>query len=409
MKRMLLAPLLVGCAPQDAEVSGNWFSWLAASSSATVAEEGIEDIRNKSTIFECKRGWDADEETWEEGYIGPTQDDDPTDERFVGGDCDPDDSECTAVEADLQAECDEIDSLEYYTFLQDDGYYGLSGSFEPWRTEAMLNGEGDLQLTVHHRLGNGQDFRFAFAIKPNFAPVVCTTDEAGNAVIEYVDGASWLDEWSEDEEGYDIYYLNAGGAQQNPANADDYWFLPTDWNAGAATAKFAAEEFLNDPGFYQDVNSYLSDLGEPNYDRYEPDESLLEPAYEAFPVQSDTWAEEIWGVAGAKVGEEPAFSHKVELNDWRPIDTSDAGFDGWMELHPSWVRVKSGARFEKGESISGDYQIFLVGFESSSQLLVTGTFEIPKLREDPWAYSFLEDDKREENGTPFCGGASYPE
>ena len=408
MKRLLLVSLLVGCAPQDADVTGNWFTWLAANSSATVAEEGIEDIRDNSTIFECKRGWDSDTEDWELGYIGPRQEDNAGDERFVGGDCDPDDSDCAKVQEQLQADCDEIDALEYYTFLQDDGYYGLSGKIEAWRTEAFLNGEGDLQLTVHTRLGNGQDFRFSFSIMPDFAPVECTTDEAGNPVIEYVDGAAWLDKWSEDEEGYDIYYLNAGGAQQNPANDDDFWFLITDWSSGAGQAKFGAEEFLSDPGFWQDGNTLLGELGLEEMDRFEPDPSLLEPAYDEFQIRAATWSEEISGVAGAKIGEEPAFVHKIETNDWRPIDASDSGFDGWIEMYSSWVRVKNGSTFEKGGAVSGDYQIMYQGFESGSQLMVTGTFDIPKLREDPWAYTDLEDDKREENETPFCGGASYP-
>ena len=143
----------------------------------------------------------------------------------------------------------------------------MSGQLEPWRTEAMLNGEGDVQLTTHHRLGNGEDFRFTFSIKPNFAPIECLSDDDGNAYVAYVDGSSWLEKWSEDEDGYDIYYLNAGGAQQNPADEDVYWFATSDWTAGYAHAKFAAEEFNSDPGYYQDGNRLLFYLGETQYSR----------------------------------------------------------------------------------------------------------------------------------------------
>jgi len=415
--KALLPLLLIGCAPQDAEVTGSWFTWLAANSSGSVAEDAIKDIETKATIFECRRGWDANEGengNWEPGYIGPRQDDDPTDERFVGGDCDPDDSECTAVQDAMDEECEVIDALEYYYFLQDDGYYGLSGQLEPWRTEAMLNGEGDVQLTTHHRLGNGEDFRFTFSIKPNFAPIECLSDDDGNAYVAYVDGSSWLEKWSEDEDGYDIYYLNAGGAQQNPADEDVYWFATSDWTAGYAHAKFAAEEFNSDPGYYQDGNRLLFDLGETQYSREDAEadggqeaiQELLQPAYDEMVANSDNWAAEIWDVAGAKINGEQGFFHKIETNDWREIDLSDSGYDGWIEMHPSWVRVKSGTKFEKGATIEGDYQIYFIGSESGSQVMVSGTFKIEDLREDPWAYPVLEDEKREESGTAFCGGAT---
>ena len=61
-------------------------------------------------------------------------------------------------------QCAELETLENNTWIVDDGYYGLTGSIEPWRTEALLNSEGDLQLTVHINLGEGEDFRFGFAI-----------------------------------------------------------------------------------------------------------------------------------------------------------------------------------------------------------------------------------------------------
>ncbi|MEC8423285.1 MAG: hypothetical protein VX000_05880 [Myxococcota bacterium] len=38
---------------------------------------------------------------------------------------------------------------------------------------------------------------------------------------------------------------------------------------------------------------------------------------------------------------------------------------------------------------------------SSSAMLVRGTFKVEDLREDIWAYSFLEDDKRaDDDNTP---------
>jgi hypothetical protein len=47
--------------------------------------------------------------------------------------------------------------------------------------------------------------------------------------------------------------------------------------------------------------------------------------------------------------------------------------------------------------------------ESNSQLLVSGSFTIEDLKEDPWSYPIMEDYKRAENGTDFCGGAALGE
>ena len=402
---------LVGCAPQDAEVSGRWFAWLAANSSASVAEDALPDLADTATIFECKRGWDSRTEDWEDGYIGPRQDDDPTDPRYWGGDCDPSDDDCMAEKKrdhaegetpNMKEECDAVDAMEGYTFLQDDGYYALTGELDPWRTEALLNGEGDLQLTVHHRLGDNQDFRYAFSINPNFNPVTCTTDENGEPTIEYVDGADWLTEWSADEDGYTIYYLNAGLAQQNPADNDIYWFLTSDWSSGYGRTKFASEEGASDPGYTEEA----LDVSQ----REDPEaaaQDYLDAALD-FTATSDAWALEMNEVAGATVNGTSYFTHKVEDNTWREVDSSDNGLDGWMELHASWVRIKNGSTIEKGGSVEGDYQIYFLGSESGSVFLVSGSFKIDKLREDHWAYPVLEDDKREENGTPYCGGAAMP-
>lgn len=253
MASFLLALLLTGCAPQDAEVTGTWHVWLAANNSATV-DEGKLDLAERATrIYDCARGWDADRGDFEMGYIGPRPGDTIGEgSRFFGGDCDPAD---TACDQDLlDAQCAEIAGLEFYTFLQGDGYYYLTEPLDPWRTEAVMNGEGDFQLTVHNRLGNGQDMRFNFSIKPEFAPLECVdTDGDGTASVEYVDGRSWSEAWSEDEDGYTIYYLNAGSFQVDPSTSGDdtvFWYFNSDWSAGFAHAKFAAEEFSVHPTDY---------------------------------------------------------------------------------------------------------------------------------------------------------------
>lgn len=274
MTSPLLALLLTGCAPQDATVNGTWHAWLAANNSATV-DEGRLDLAERATrIYDCKRGWDDETDDWDLGYIGPRTGEEAGSDKYFGGDCDPDDDSCTEdVQAKLDAECSAINDLDYYTFLQDDGYYYLTEPLDVWRSEALMNGEGDFQLTVHNRLGNGQDMRFNFVIKPDFAPVDCVdTDGDGVASVEYVDGAPWAEQWSADEDGYTMYYLNAGAYQVEPSGGSsgpgsesedpEYWYFTSEWSAGFSISKFAAEEFTVRPPDY----GQYDEAGEgPNY------------------------------------------------------------------------------------------------------------------------------------------------
>ncbi len=258
MTSTIIALLLTACAPQDAEVSGSWHVWLAANNSAT-ADEGELDLEERATrIYECKRGWDDERDDFEIGYIGPRTQEDRDSGKYYGGACDPDDSSCD--QGALDDQCDDIYALEYYTFLQDDGYYYLTEPLDTWRSEALINGEGDFQLTVHNKLGNGQDLRFNFVIEPGFAPLECVdTDGDGVASAEYQDGQSWTAAWSDDEDGHTLYYLNAGAYQVEPTgssggigSSDDaaFWYFTSEWAAGFSHAKYAAEEFIVRPTDY---------------------------------------------------------------------------------------------------------------------------------------------------------------
>ena len=131
-------------------------------------------------------------------------------------------------------------------------------------------------------------------------------------------------------------------------------------------------------------------------DEYSTELSCLQEDY------ADTrkaWTETI----GAYDPKDPtnAFEAKFEDNQWRPVDQTPLGLDGWAEVHTSWVRIKKNAKIEKGGSVEGDYQIQYQGSVSSSAMLVRGTFKVDDLREDPWAYPFLEDVKRaDDDNTP---------
>ncbi|MEC8192222.1 MAG: hypothetical protein VX127_05810 [Myxococcota bacterium] len=438
---------LTGCAPDDATVKGDWFAWLASQSSATVDERNLSF--SGATVFECSgRGWNPDTCDYDNGYIGPQGKGYSDSDRFIGGDCpqtnaagnfNPNDGACNgdyiaACGADdiagFQAECAELQALEFNTWATDDGYYGLKGDIKPWRTEALLNSEGDLQLTVHIELpadennsdAEDQDFRFNFSIDPDFEPLDCLENEDGEAYVAQRDGSSWVDEWSEDEDGYRIYYLNAGAYQVNPNDSENTWYLSNDMLSGYGVAKFAAEDAASRP---TDYGHYQLDGTGPSFlaiDSHEsPDLSTYDAKYaelcekvgavcDGVVYEDDpttvNWAEEMVNVLGANNNGEPRFEHKVEKNDWRPIDSTISGLDGWMEVHSSWVRLKTGQTVAEGEKVEGDFQVLYEGAEGGSRIMVRGTFLIDELKVDRWGYEILEDAKRSANNTPFCNGAT---
>jgi hypothetical protein len=497
----LLFASLIGCTPQDATLSGDWFVWLAAQSSATIEEDAL--ALESSTVFSCNgKGWLQDECGFDEKYFGPKNGYSDSD-KFIGGDCkraegsvagicDGDFIDNCGATEDLNEdgvvdgadaiygfaeECKYIDNAEFQTWMKDDAYYGMTGKIgeyknaegelvnDTWRSEAIINSEGDLQLTVHVDLGQKcwtnkdgdeecnepQDFRFHFSIDPDFEPIECRTDEDDKAVVEHVDGSSWVDEWSEDEDGYRIFYLNSGSYQVNPNDSETWWYLNNEALSGWGFAKFAAEEFYSHAGRYGNYDEEgngqgflgITDHESPDMSEYATAiDDLCEVVYgwDCPAMQTDddgdgaseaegdcdddsatitvddcpdrdsedeplSWQDEMIVMAGAAKNKEAKFQHKIENNTWRPIDETITGLDGWMEVHSSWVRIKNGSKVEEGGKVSGDFQVLYDGAESGSRLLITGEFSVDDLREDQWGYEILEDAKRKENDTPFCGGA----
>jgi hypothetical protein len=451
---MLVLPLLslLGCTPHDAEVEGEYFVWLAANSSQTV-KEGLVNL-DGATRIDCVRGWNEEEEDWDLGYIGPREGDVEEggnwSDTFIGGDCAPTDDDCLAVYDELRAPCEQIDEMRLHQFLQKDGFYAYREDLDPWRTEVVINSEDDFQLAIHHRLDGGEDFRVVMSIAPDFAPIECTTDEDGNTVARYVDGEEWLEQWSANQPDIDgtIYYLNAGAVQHDPADAFNYWFLPSQWLSGVANAKLSAEHFWSHPtdygvyyeneesgefepdphfligdgaGYLGSVGDYTGD-GKPdpalNHGEFDSDnpehleyQELFVQAIEdlthggEFDDDSSlTYDQEIAEVAGAEYTGGTEFTHRVEGNLWRPVDNTFIGLDGWAEVHSSWVIINSGSDLTEGGSASGSFQILFDGAESSSAFLIHGTFETDNIKRDHWGYPDLQEELREENATAFCEG-----
>jgi len=218
-------------------------------------------------------------------------------------------------------------------------------------------------------------------------------------VLDYGDT---LEQWSTDEDGYTIYYLNAGAYQEEPAGEDpDIWSLPQEWRAGYGHAKFAAEEFDALPTLFGSAvtgtdDSQTSYLGL-NYD--DPDQEEVQRKIDAWYETAGLWAQELslYGFL-----DWDGFGVKIEDNQWRPVDLATSGLDNWLELNTSWVRIKEGADFSIGGQVEGDYQIYFLGRESGSSLVVKGSFKTTNIREDKWGYEVLEDVKFEQNGTEAC-------
>ncbi|MCP4806822.1 MAG: hypothetical protein GY913_02305 [Proteobacteria bacterium] len=215
--------------------------------------------------------------------------------------------------------------------------------------------------------------------------------EAGDPIAVELDQANVLDKWSEDEDGATIYYLNAGANQQNPVKPDDpeYWYLPQEWFSGYAHSKFAAEEF---DIFAPDFEYLWQDSQDPDADAYEAAVQEVRDAAFGWQAEPHVFNGSDWD----------GYEIKVEGNEWRVVDQVEAGLDNWAEVHHNFVRINDGSNLEVGGKATGDFQLFMSGYEAGSYMIVRGTFEVPEIQEEKWGYDSLEDDLREQNNTPVC-------
>ncbi len=490
---LLLPMLLVGCAPNDAEIKGDWLVWFSSNSSSVVENEDIVDLDDRATIYSCQEfvdctvahydglaeyddnqgttffddlqnfeqfraaiengeiaggrgsipanalrncaagGWDPIKQRYQNTYHGPQLVSQYGDSRHIGGACayESEDDGTPIVDEEtgdiqfISATCDDNAIEEiitecgpladtrmrhgYHDWMTLDAFHAMRGSIEPWRTEAMINGEGDLQLTIHFKV-DGEDVFFSWTIDPDFDPVECLSTANGGAEVIGVDGGDWVGNWSDDEDGYSIYYLNSGALQ---SSGSETWYLPVDWLSGFGHANFIGEEFYSEPGAYGNYyNPYFNfTLTDQSFlsvtDRNNPDAADQQGWADSLQEYATLWESEMVNAANAYAGSAGSpswtFEHKVEDNLWRAPDDRPAGIDGWMEVHQSWVRVKDGAKIEKGGTAKGDFQIVFTGAETSSRMVVAGSFDITNIREDRWAYPVLEDELRNSDfGTKYC-------
>ena len=400
--------LLSACSPMDAQVEGRYVAYLAEGSSETLSR--LE--RSGKTVAEQAQAL---------GLV-------PVDCRAL-----PDltaeelAAERLTSQEQYVAHCLDVAGAElpltYFPWLKEFGYWKSEGAFAPdktlsaWRTEALLTSEGDLQLTAHVDLPGLGDFRFGWAIDPDFQPTFCDDDPATGAVERVIDG-DWLAHWADDAEavgqGGRLWPLNAGAYQVNPSNQGQSWYFPREWMAGTAFSR------LEDEQFYSHPTDYADPAGVPLYaPMYLGEERLYPQAAGSL----ETWA----GVMRTRLGSDGAGTPAipdlstigrsefqpfffVEDNTWRPADPAGSegatGLDGWLGVMPGWVRIDNPEAIEVGndEPVTGEFQVYLEGVAAASKVLVRASFTLDEIREDTWGYSpTLEERKQAENGTPVCG------
>lgn len=371
---LLALPLLLAACAPEAEVTGKFTTWLSVASSPTVEKNTpqggtLELSAPNLGIFDCSS---------------------------------PD-----PMEGNI-ADCGKVNP-EHYTWLTDEPWYFINGDLDLWRTEAIVTSEGDMQLAFHMDfsdgafayLGHELDLRVEMVVDPDFAPVECAQTADGGASLQPVDGADWVDQWSEDEDGMFIYYLNAGAYQLNPSDADQYWDLPPEWLAGYGHGKFIDDEFTahaTDYGIYNIADSITDAENVVTESWFSNDADSLAVTAQSVQDYAVEWRDELVTMGMAQ----EEFQLKVEDNLWRGFDGTTAGLEGWVQMDASWIRLDKKGPFVAGDTVSGDFQVLYDGVKAPGYMLVTGSFVIESLEEDRWGYPDLAAEKQAENDTPTC-------
>ncbi|MBN2800924.1 MAG: hypothetical protein JXX28_17435 [Deltaproteobacteria bacterium] len=386
-----LAALLLltgGCAPQSAElVDGSFTAYLSNTTSLTVAG-GKVDLQG------TEQHWAVDCRELQEGQ--------------------------TALEEALPICADPLWPPAQEGWFSRDAYFVQQEPLVPWRGEAIMTSEGDLQIAFHHKVTGGEDMRFAFVIDPGFQPNKCTELEDGSGTrYEPVDG-DWVANWSDPTwttlpgdgalEG-NVYFLNARSYQFDPANLDSVWSLPLEWRAGFANAKFGEEKMVMRTTRYGNPFAYTrfesEEITELSRDDLfyvtlpEGTDPATSPEFQAMCDQVHAVADQVEAeFALTGVTYRPA----VHCNGWRPADGRPSGLDAWGELDYNWVRIdQSPASIEVGAPVTGEFSLLFDGEQTQSRLLLRGSFTVDRIKRDKWVTDDIEAIKMEENGTVLCG------
>lgn len=335
-------------------------------------------------------------------------------------------------------------AIQHEAWINRDAFDVVHEPLDPWRGEAVMTSEGDLQLTFHHRLP-GSDFRFAVVVDPEFAPSRCDEDENGNLIQQPIDG-DWIGEYTESltEDNYDggennwtgqgtggsLFLLNSVSYQFNPDQTDTTWSLPFYMEAGYATAQWGPELMGYQAPRWGMPRAYASfELDDRNgpapadvfYTYFNPDnlpedheaalrgDSRFQALYQKINGAAAQSAEEFEAMYAGQI-DAPDFTPYVPSEAWRRPDGNPAGFDGWGGLYYSWVRFdQERDLLTVGEKLTGEFRLYFFGANSQSHLMVEGRFETKGVRKDTWVTRDVQQDKLEESGVTLCGDGSEAE
>jgi hypothetical protein len=327
------------------------------------------------------------------------------------------------------------------------GYKVVSEELNPWRGEALMTSEGDLQLAFHHRVLGGADTRYIMSVDPDFAPTHCVEDEAGELVREPYDG-DWIAEWSKELEWIDteapypdafahmepyldggrLYFLNAFAFQYDPTNIDGRdWDLPDDWTSGAGQGKFSEEFVFHRTTRYGEPSLYnalaVSGTTETQYQGLSADDLFwCELAAGDVPLENQCMLDmegRVRDIADAThdeleklfkpVKNEPAifdYAPIAHINYWREPDGIPSGFDGWGQLEYSYVVFSADSVLEEGGRAEGAFTLMFDGGLTQTRVFVKGTFEVDKIKKDRWVTPDLPEIKLAQNDIEVCSAAS---
>ncbi|MEZ4235337.1 MAG: hypothetical protein R3F59_04090 [Myxococcota bacterium] len=335
--------------------------------------------------------------------------------------------------------CDNEDwPPQYEEWATQAGFRVVTEKLDPWRGEALITSEGDLQIAFHHHVPGGGDMRFVIAIDPDFGPTTCVQDPNGGVKRVPLDG-DWIGEWSKEldwirslpedqQRGYEpllgpeldggrLWFLNAYGYQLNPVDVDgQLWDLPPQWVSGAAQGRFVEENlFHRTPRFgepyvynllevegstgsgtlFVDVDPtdlWYCDMEEgadphtapcaearPNMDALdarvrEVADGVRLEIEEMTRVSKETVDGEQIYVADPEADPLFSFAPIPHTNYWRIPDGRPPGLDGWAELHYNYIAFSKDSLLEEGGSARGAFALTMDASSSSSRVFIQGKF-----------------------------------
>ena len=437
-----VALLLSACAPQNAVLSsGQYFGFVSDNTSFSLSKEALDpyDYEKDMWTIDCRNFIDNREKK----VLQLTG---------IADDCEGESNDNRCQDRRLKQLCNdwtesvpETDPEQFRpvheTWLAQSPWWVVTEQLEPWRGEAVITAEEDLQIGFHHRLPGGADFRFAFAIDPTFAPQQCNIEsgepeprdgdwvaewsDPNGEIVEQIKNTAGLEHLAKYVDGGSVYLLNADGFQFNPDDTLDYWFMPEQWEAGFGGGRFAEEGFqsrsprwgLNevyeyfevfDPGEGYAVPPRLSELYfcELEEDEKPEDNQCIQDMIAEFQDEIMPSIQSDLNKALSPEGADNQWSPVYTTNLWRTGDGTKAGFDGWGELHYNIVVFDQSPeqmrKLEKGSAFKGAFTLMLDGLDSNSRFLVKGEFEVTKLKLDKWTTTDLRAEKLEENGNSLC-------